>query len=103
MGTGGGRRGDNAEHLAASLDGVATEIITVGMDGATFHRVVAGPLDDTGVKALRARMALVAGVQPWEIAEPAGKAHVDATAKATPATQTAAALLRRRAISSPPI
>ena len=60
---------DNAKHLAASLGGVETTIVAIGKDGATFHRVIAGPLDDLGVKALGERMVLEAGVRPWEITE----------------------------------
>ena len=70
---------DNARHLAASLEGIETAIVSVGTDGAIFHRVIAGPLDDRAVEALSARMALEAGARPWEIPDPAGEAPELAT------------------------
>ena len=74
---------ENARHLAASLEGIETAIVIVGTDGATFHRVIAGPLDDRAVEALSARMALEAGARPWEIPDPAGEAPELATPVAT--------------------
>ncbi|HXP75725.1 MAG TPA: hypothetical protein VN823_16405 [Stellaceae bacterium] len=94
---------DNAKHLAASLDGIETAVVAVGMDGAIFHRVIAGPLDDAGIKALSERMVLEAGVRPWEITEPAGEAPAIGSLAATAATPDATALLGRRAIAPPPI
>ena len=94
---------ENAKHLAASLDGVGTAIVIVDKDGATFHRVIAGPLDAVGVKALSDRMVLEAGVRPWEIAEPARDVASIRAPAATVATREATALLGRRANLPPPI
>jgi SPOR domain len=85
---------DNAKHLAASLGGVETTIVAVGKDGATFHRVIAGPLDDLGVKALRERMVLEAGARPWEVTEPPSVA----TPIVAAAARDAAVLPGRQAI-----
>jgi sporulation related protein len=94
---------DNAKHLAASLGGVETTIVAVGKDGSTFHRVIAGPLDDVGVKALWEQMVLEAGVRPWEITEPPGEAPSIGTPTAAAATRDATALMERPAIVPPPI
>jgi len=93
---------ENATHLAASLQGVETTIIPVDRDGATFHRVVAGPLDDRAFKALGERMLLVAGVRPWELVEPAGEVAQTGTPIAAAPTRTEPALLARRPASLPP-
>ena len=88
---------DNAKHLAASLGGVEATIVAVGKDGATFHRVIAGPLDDLGVRALSERMVLEAGVRPWEITEPSGEAPSVGTPIVAAAARDATALAGRRA------
>jgi hypothetical protein len=91
---------DNAKHLAASLGGVETAIVTVGKDGSTFHRVIAGPLDDVGAKALNERMVIQAGVRPWEITEPSGEAPSIGAPTVAAATRDAAAFLGHRANAS---
>jgi len=79
----------NAQRFAASVDGVETAIIPVSLYETTFYRVVAGPLDDMGVRVIRERMALMAAVPPWEIAEPRSKSDTAANSVATPATPSA--------------
>ncbi len=83
----------NAQHLVASLPNIETVIVTVDLKGVTFNRVVAGPLSDIGVQALRERRALEDTAQPWEIAMPVGQSSVAANPTATPATQIATAPL----------
>lgn len=83
----------NAQHLVASLGNIETVMVTVDLKRVTFNRVVAGPLSDIGVQALRERMTLEAAVQPWEIAKPGGQSSVAANPLATPATQIATARL----------
>jgi hypothetical protein len=92
---------DNARRLAASLGGVEITIVTVGKDGSTFHRVIAGPLDDAGVNALNERMLLQAGVRPWDISEPSGDAPSIGAPTGPAAARDATALLRRQAIAPP--
>ena len=73
----------NAQNLVASLGGIEAEIVTVDLNGATFHRVIVGPLGDRDVAALGDRVAHEARVQPWEISEPSRKQNVAAlTARA---------------------
>ena len=92
---------DNAKRLAASLGGVEITIVAVGKDGSIFHRVIAGPLDDAGVKALNERLMLQAGVRPWDISEPTGDAPSIGAPTGPAAARDATALLRRQAIASP--
>jgi SPOR domain len=94
---------DNATHLAASLGGVETTIVAVAKDGSTFHRVIAGPLDDAGAKALNERMVLQAGVRPWEITEPPGETPSIGISTVAAATRDSTTLLGHRAIAPPPI
>jgi hypothetical protein len=90
----------NAQHFAASVEGMETAIVAVSLYGATFYRVVAGPLDDTGVRAVRERMALMAAVPPWEITEPRAKSDTAANSVTTPATPTARRLTTQNVIAA---
>ena len=81
----------NAQHLVASLGGMEAEIVTVDLNGETFHRVIAGPLGDRDVAALHERTANGAGAQPWEISEPGGKPSVAALPARTATTRLSSA------------
>jgi hypothetical protein len=92
----------NAQHFAASVDGVASSIIAVDLYGTTFYRVIAGPLDDAGVKGVRERMALVAAVPPWEIARPRSNVNTAANPVATPVRPKARVLTAQNIAAASP-